>query len=478
MRETRQDLDYSTRDYEGFKQLMLTKLKEKLPEYSDFSDNDLGVILIDLLALGQDILSYYIDKTANESLLSTALERQNVVELCANLGYTLKNATPSIFEQVFEIEPTEEETYIPKGFKINTIDNGYDEVITFETVEELIIPPHCTGLEKDLQDKYLYSVEVVQGRTIEEELLGTSTGLPNQEFKLWESPVIASQVEILVNEGSGYENWEYVPSFLNSKSTDKHFSIKVDGSSKATIVFGNGTLGAIPSVYNDGILAKYRVGGGTTGNVAPNIITQMENPRADIKSTFNPSTAKVPGEDVESIENAKSNAIRNLRTLDRAVTLQDYKDLAPSYLDFVLLSDAEEGDDGRTVNIYLISRFNEVLTEEEKQEALELYNEKKLLGVIPVIKDANKVPINLKITVERNAKDTTDYETLVPNIVEEYFKIGNFNFQTKFSQSALLRELILILPGVQDVTINTTSVIPPLNPGDVISKGTIEVEVV
>lgn len=475
-RTIQSNLDYTTRDYDGFKELMITKLKEKVPEYADFSDNDLGIILIDLLALGQDIQSYYIDKTANESLLSTAMERQNVVELCANLGYTLSNATPSTFEQVFEIELSDTETYIPKGFVINTIDNGFDEVLSFETVEELIIPPNCVGNEQDEHGNYLYSVDVVQGRTIPEELLGTSTGLANQEFKLWESPVIASQVEVLVNEGGGFESWTYVPSFLNSKSTDKHFSLKVDGSSQATVVFGNGTLGSIPTPYQDGIIAKYRVGGGEKGNVTPNIITQMEQPLAFIQSTYNPHLAKVKGTDVESIEQARVNATSSLRTLDRAVTLQDFRDLARLNLDFVLLADAEEVDDGRTVNIYLIPKSKTTLTEEEIELATDLFDRTRMVGVIPVVKDATQKPVDLTITVTRGVKDTTDYKSLVTSIVTEYFAIGNFGFRTKFSQSSLLRELILLLPEAQDIMIQINST-PTLNAGDIIVKGTINVEV-
>ena len=286
-------LDYATRDYDGFKHLMVQELKKRIPEYADFSENDLGMILIELFALGQDIQSYYIDKVANESRLSTATERQNVVELCATLGYELSNATPSVFEQVFEVEPSEYPTYIPQGFAINTYDNGVDEVLRFETEEELIIPPHCEGTELDEEGNYLYSVNVVQGKTIEEELLGSSNGLPNQEFELWESPVIASQVNVFVNEGGGYVQWTYVPSFLQSKPTDQHFTLKMDGSSSARVVFGNGTLGAIPKEYDGGIIAKYRVGGGTKGNVIPNSITEMVSPLSNIKATYNPKIALI-----------------------------------------------------------------------------------------------------------------------------------------------------------------------------------------
>lgn len=479
LRTPRSDLDYTTRDYDGFRNMMLQKLKDKIPEYSDFSENDLGVVLIELLALGQDIQSYYIDKVANESRLNTAMERQNIIELCATLDYTLKYATPSHFKQVFKIEPNEElDTVIPQGFALNTFDNGFDEILTFETTEELVIPKGATGEEVTRDTgEYLYAVEVVQGRTIPEELLGTSTGLPNQEFKLWESPVISSSIEILVNEGNGFEPWTRVNSFIRSKNTDKHYMVRMDGSSSATIIFGNGILGAIPQPYDGGILARYRVGGGTVGNVAPNTITEMVQPLANIQETYNPKVAFIEGTDIESSNDAKCNAIRGLRTLERAVTLQDFKDLAFK-LPFTKLSDALDLDDGKTVDIYILPNTGKTLTPEQKAEALSFYDSKKMACTKPVIKDPVFVSLNLKVVVDKLKRDTTDYNTLVKSIVEDYFKLGNFNFQQRFSQSQLLRELMLLLPDVDDITVTLTSPHPELTVGQIVTLGDLTVEVI
>ena len=48
--KTRQGFDFSTRDYEGFRNSMIEMLKVKIPEYSDFSQSDVGIVLIELLA--------------------------------------------------------------------------------------------------------------------------------------------------------------------------------------------------------------------------------------------------------------------------------------------------------------------------------------------------------------------------------------------------------------------------------------------
>ena len=58
-------IDYLTKDYEGFKQAMLGQIPVLLPNWTDRSESDFGVVLIELFAYVADILSYYQDRVAN-----------------------------------------------------------------------------------------------------------------------------------------------------------------------------------------------------------------------------------------------------------------------------------------------------------------------------------------------------------------------------------------------------------------------------
>ena len=144
--KVRQNVDYTTRDYEGFRNDMLTLLKQKIPEYSDFSQSDMGVVLIELLAHGLDIISFYNDRIANEIFPDTALDRESIVKHCRRLGYELQNAVPSQFKQVFKITPQTYDYFIPRGMKLITTG---EETVEFELIEDLTIPANCTGVEQD-----------------------------------------------------------------------------------------------------------------------------------------------------------------------------------------------------------------------------------------------------------------------------------------------------------------------------------------
>ena len=102
---TRKGVNLSTRDYAGYRTDMINQLKAKIPEYSDFSSSDMGIVLIELLAYQLDSLSYYIDKITNELFLDTAYEKESVSRLARMLGYEMAESTPAKYLQVFEIIP-------------------------------------------------------------------------------------------------------------------------------------------------------------------------------------------------------------------------------------------------------------------------------------------------------------------------------------------------------------------------------------
>lgn len=82
-------IDYVTKDYDGFREGMLALIPQLLPNWSDRSESDFGVVLIELFAYVADILSYYQDRVANEAYLSTATQRRSVAELLRLIGYQI-----------------------------------------------------------------------------------------------------------------------------------------------------------------------------------------------------------------------------------------------------------------------------------------------------------------------------------------------------------------------------------------------------
>ena len=183
-------IDYTSKDYESFRNDMITHLGIKMPEYTDIRQSDAGIVILELLAQGLDVISYYQDVIANEAFLVTEEQRVNAMKWCKMLGYTPKSSTPAEFTQVFVLSSAQEtDTVIPAGTAVKTQGTSSEPSIYFETVEDLVIPAGALGNEMQ-DEEYLYTTKVVQGISVLGELLGSSTGSVSQSFKLNYSPVI------------------------------------------------------------------------------------------------------------------------------------------------------------------------------------------------------------------------------------------------------------------------------------------------
>ena len=53
---SKNNFDYTTRDYEGFRTLMIDKLSEVMPEYTDTRQSDAGIVILEQL---DDRINYF-----------------------------------------------------------------------------------------------------------------------------------------------------------------------------------------------------------------------------------------------------------------------------------------------------------------------------------------------------------------------------------------------------------------------------------
>lgn len=175
------------------------------------------------------------------------------------------------------------------------------------------------------------TVPVLQVQTVERELLGGTDGTRNQRWKLENAPVQKESLQIQIDDGTGARVWQAMDDLLGSGPADEHLA--VDWTS-GVVVAGDGENGAIP-VANAGnpdanVLAlSYRYGGGRRGNVAAGAIATLLSPVDGIDSgKVQNLFAAVGGRDEETLGEAKKRARQMLRTRDRAVTAEDFEELA------------------------------------------------------------------------------------------------------------------------------------------------------
>ncbi len=167
----------------------------------------------------------------------------------------------------------------------------------------------------------LNTVSAVQGITVENEELGTSSGLPYQSFSVEQCPIIVG-TQIVTIKG---EDWQEVDDFDASKPEDNHYIIDRE---TGEITFGDGIRGRVPPP-NEVIYITYRHGGGEQGNIPANEITRAygkDGNQLDIGVTNYFSATG--GEEKETIPEAILRTKIDLKTPFRAVTAEDFEFIA------------------------------------------------------------------------------------------------------------------------------------------------------
>ena len=81
-------INYTSRDFNSIRNDLLEYAKRYYPDtHQDFSEASFGSMMVDMVAYIGDILSFYTDYQANESFMTNAIERQNVIKHARQMGY-------------------------------------------------------------------------------------------------------------------------------------------------------------------------------------------------------------------------------------------------------------------------------------------------------------------------------------------------------------------------------------------------------
>ncbi|MDA8047024.1 MAG: putative baseplate assembly protein [Actinomycetota bacterium] len=180
------------------------------------------------------------------------------------------------------------------------------------------------------------TAQAVQAEVVAEDVVGSSEGVPGQRFLVSRVPVVASEEPVVLevsDEDEGWQEWTQVEEFSQSGPEDLHFVLDpVSGELQLgpAVRTPDGSLlryGAAPAKGALLRLRRYHTGGGRQGNVAAGAIRVCRTTIPYVARVENRAAA-IGGVDGEDIEEAKVRGPIVMRTLGRAVTAEDFEQLA------------------------------------------------------------------------------------------------------------------------------------------------------
>lgn len=202
-----------------------------------------------------------------------------------------------------------------------------------------------------LSGVFLNTIPAIQAVTVQDEVLGSSNGQPNQILNFARTPILSEQ-QVLVREPeapSGKERaaieaeegkdavqaransttgepetwvrWHEVNNFIQSDLHSRHYILD---RTTGVLKFGDGKRGLIPPIGTSNIVATYLNGGGPAGNVPKATIVQIKSTLPGIATVINP-VASDGGAVAETVPMVEDRGPQTLKHRDRAVTCSDWE---------------------------------------------------------------------------------------------------------------------------------------------------------
>jgi hypothetical protein len=339
-------IDYTDKDYSSLRQALLDLAAYRLPEWTDRSPADLGVLMVDLFSYMGDIISYYQDRLASEAFPDTAVERRSILYLLRLIGYELAGPVAAsaqvnlLFTAPGANQPTT--VTVPSRTQFAAAAPPAPSTAVAPTFEYLgpDLAVDLTGAQVSAQADgklLLANLPVRQASSVLGEVLGSSTGEANQRFVLAGAPAQLDTLAVTVDEGAGPVSWnlqanlayhvDNLGQVMASGAGDRDYTAQRDENGFTAVVFGDGVFGRIPPVGAANIRATYTTGGGMAGNVPAGAISVIKSAIPGLTAVSN-SLPAAGGADAEAVDRAVRLGPEAFRSGDRAVTLRDYTALA------------------------------------------------------------------------------------------------------------------------------------------------------
>jgi uncharacterized phage protein gp47/JayE len=458
--------DYLSRDYAGLRASLLQYASQTNPEWQPASEGDFGLMLLELFSYMGDIMSYYTDRAQFENYITTATQRDSVLNLAYLLGYIPNSGSPATGTVPLTSDKGQAAITVPAGTQIKTNRiEALDGPLTFETNDDVIIPANPAGTTPAV------NASVTEGETVSYAKIGESNGLPSQNYLLPDTGVYSGSIQIFVEDGLGStiinpgpaqvvaREWTVLDHLLDADPTDKVFETRLSDDS-TVISFGDDINGAIPATGLQ-IFATYRHGYGASGNVAAGMVRLINDRTLGGVHVAVDTTGAVlssemtGGSDPETTDSIRYNAPRVYRTQNRAVTLDDYSEIALG-TQGVTRANVVAGT-FTSVTVFITGSDGGAPSDLLKAQVTDRFNGKTLLGVTVQVAAPTFVPVNFGSSADPiviDVKDQYSVKTVRAAVKREIRSyVSTMQFDEPLAVGKVYRR-IMDVEGVKSVEID------------------------
>lgn len=463
-----------------------TALREYLRRNTDFTDYDFEAStlssILDLLAYNTYYTAFNTTMAVNETFLTSATLRDNIVKKAKELGYTPKSKTSATayvqlkvdFSALFASNPNNVPNFLTlkKGncFISSDPENTAD-TYQFSISEDIVCPVvnntcYISNIPGTSNLKITEGIFITYKFTVD-------TTIPNQRFIIPTENIDTSTLIVKVRESaSSAITHKYTSSqnILNVTSSDLVFFVQEVDDLRYELLFGDGVIGR---KLQDGeiIEVSYLVSSGKNANNLQSFIFSGEIYDENLNRQLNNITATLiskseGGTEIETTEEIKINAPRFYSSQNRAVTLDDYKTIVKQLYSSIADINVYGGENesppqyGR-VFIAIKPKYADKLSTSTKRDIREKLLKYTVASVTPVFVDPSIIQVLLTTNIFYNPAYTNLSSEQVKNVViQNLTQYRDTNNLSKFGGSIKKSKLSTVIDSAEDsITSNNTNLL-------------------
>lgn len=271
-------LSYTNRDMDTIRAELISQISELTDKWTDHSESDLGVVLIEFIASVSDFLSFYMDRQALETYIDTAIQEKNIRSLLRVMNYhePLKGAAKGYVRINFET-PATKSGFISRGTKFSSSNK-----ISYVSMRSAQVSVGDTKVDILVYQGEKSKIEFTRK---ERESSVNPRRISLDSLDVAEGTVVVSQTGVV---------WEECEDALLKYRGGYYYSIHRDSEGIAYVLFSPNCLELFPKDENEKVEISFLNTLGTKGIVSSGSITRCQD-TLDISD--------IVGADILSIEN-------------------------------------------------------------------------------------------------------------------------------------------------------------------------------
>lgn len=332
---------YTHRDYNSIKEDLINAIPSLTQEWTSREESDPGIVLIKLMSMFGDTLSYNVDKIALELYIQTVSQRKNCAKILELLGYKMHwYISGRVMAHVRLLVSQDEEgnpdrvvlspykTTFVAGKTRYTVTNqgkgsGDIDIWSDQTAVPVMLiegTPVVQSFTKDdlINNRYYFNSSNID----ETEILLTISNISSTQIscKLVDNLYLVSSSSIIYYE---FNIDEYDRPYIELAEGWEDIAGSDTAEFSITYILSSGSLG---NISNNAFTNVYDASG--TGSVRNLVISNLSNITkygTSYQSENNIETYNSPGKDPQTVDDARKESSNYVFTHDTLVTSSDFE---------------------------------------------------------------------------------------------------------------------------------------------------------